>query len=844
MDSLLSVHSPRRLPEPLLGLAELAIDLAWSWNHGGDRLWQGIDAELWERTGNPWAILQLVSHRRLEQLADDPQFLGWLGEELKARQDARMGSAWYTSLANSEPLDRVAYFSMEFGLSEALPLYSGGLGVLAGDTLKTASDLGVPLIGIGLLYQRGYFRQAISATNEQLEYYPYNPPSMLPVRPLRDPSGEWVHITIPLPGRELIVRGWQVQVGRVPLCLLDTNDPANSPRDRGITGELYGGDHETRLMQELVLGIGGWLLLEALGEGKNISVCHLNEGHAAFASVAHAGALAKRLGISYEAALTAVRAGTLFTTHTPVEAAFDRFPRELVEEYLQPVADFYGIPINSLLELGKESDSNSSFNMAWMALRTAGSINGVSRLHARVSRHLFATLFPRLPVPEVPVGVVTNGVHTPTWDSPEADRLWTECCGKERWRQELAGVEENVSRHDDEAIWSMRAANRRRLVEQALVREHQARLQKGDGIAAKLRPAYALDSDTLTLGFARRFTAYKRPSLLLTDPGRLSRLLKDPFKPVQLIVAGKAHPKDDEGKRLIQQWLEFLESQESGGRVVFLEDYDLAVASELVRGVDLWINTPRRPWEASGTSGMKVLVNGGLNISELDGWWAEAYQPDIGWSIGDGQEHPNEEENDRREADAMYQLLETRIIPEFYQRDECGIPRQWVARIRTSMSRLTPMYSTNRMLREYIDAYYHPMAKNFALRVADGGSGALRVNEMVERLYEYWPRLRLGEPQYQSTDVDELEVHVQVFLGGLETDEVEIELYAEPLVRGDAPELITANVVDPLVGTTAGYTYKARFATGRQISDYVLRARPSGKYCLWPLECPLILWQK
>ncbi|MGH7057876.1 MAG: alpha-glucan family phosphorylase, partial [Acetobacteraceae bacterium] len=424
------VRAPRPLPAPLRGLAELALDLAWSWNHGANALWQEIDPALWERTANPWLILQAVSRRRLETLALDPEFVARLERLLAERRNKLAQRTWFEDQPASA-LSQAAYFSMEFGIGEALPIYSGGLGVLAGDMLKTASDLGVPMVGVGLLYQRGYFRQAISAVGDQLEYFPYNDPATLPIAPLRDANGEWVHLRLPLPGRMLALRAWQAWVGRVKLYLLDSNDPGNAPADRGITGELYGGDLENRLMQEIILGIGGWRLLEILGLGARINLCHLNEGHAAFAALAHAAAFASRHETDFETALTAVRAGTLFTTHTPVDAAFDRFPEALISAYLAPYARGFGVSLERVLELGADpgSEHRGNFNMAALAVRTCGGTNGVSRSHSKVSRRLFAPLFDGIPVSEVPVGAVTNGVHVPSWDSPASDRLWTGACG-------------------------------------------------------------------------------------------------------------------------------------------------------------------------------------------------------------------------------------------------------------------------------------------------------------------------------------------------------------------------------------------------------------------------------
>ena len=838
-------HAPRPLPEPLRPLVELALDLAWSWNHGGDPLWQRIAPELWASSGNPWLILQTVSRRRLETLALDPEFLELLHEHLATRRRMLARPAWYADTTRA-PLSLVAYFSMEFGISEALPLYSGGLGVLAGDVLKTASDLGVPMVGIGILYQQGYFRQAISAEGEQLEYFPYNDPATLPIVPLRDAGGEWVRLRLPLPGRTLVLRAWQARIGRVKLYLLDSNDPANSPRDRGITGELYGGDLENRLTQEIILGLGGWQLLETLGLGQEVAVCHLNEGHAAFAALAHAASLALRINADFEAALTAVRAGTLFTTHTPVAAAFDRYPVSLISEYLAPYARAFGVTTERILALGAETgaERHEVFNMAWLALRTSGAVNGVSQLHARVSRHLFAPLFPRIPPAEVPVGAITNGVHTPTWDSPEADRLWSSACGQERWRGDLEGVGEAVSGLADETIWQLRAANRKQLVAELSARITQSRRQRGESAARAGAPQRLLDPDALTIAFARRFTAYKRPTLLLTDPERLIRLVSNPERPVQIVIAGKAHPRDAEGRRMIRQWMDFVHLPEVQGRVVFVEDYDMAIAARLVQGVDVWLNTPRRPWEASGTSGMKVLVNGGLHLSELDGWWAEAFSEAVGWRIGDGLEHPDVAEYDLQDAEALYAILETQVVPEFYDRDSHGIPRRWVARMRASMSSLTPRYSSNRMLREYVENYYHPMAENFARRAATGGALARQVNGWRERIASNWGKLRIEAPRFVVDDAARVTVEVHAYLDDMGPEEVAVELYADPLVRGGVPGRVVLERREALVGTAAGYRYAATFQPDRPLEDYTLRVRPTHADVLWPLECPEVLWQR
>ena len=620
----------------------------------------------------------------------------------------------------SSPLRTVAYFSMEYMLSEALPIYSGGLGNVAGDQLKAASDLGVPVVGIGLLYQQGYFRQEIDSYGGQQVLYPVNEPGQLPIRPVRTSDGELLRMPMRLPGWKIWIRAWEVQVGRTRLYLLDTNDPANPPNISAITSELYGGGPELRLKQEVLLGIIGWRFLRTLGIAAD--VCHLNEGHAAFAVLERARECMEDTGRSFHEALAITRAGNVFTTHTAVDAGFDRFSPELIRQYLPFYAqEILSISVNDLLALGRRNpdDESEPFNMAYLAIRGSGSINGVSRLHGQVSRRLFQPLFPHFPAAEVPIGHVTNGIHVPTWDGAEADRLWTELCGQGRWRGDLGNLEGRMRSASDQQIWHMRSAGRAALVEYA-----RQRLTRQEATYAasplQLQQAEAvLSRRTLTLGFARRFATYKRPTLLLHDRDRLARILTNPQRPVQLVLAGKAHPNDGAGQALIREWTSFARSPQMRSHVVFLSDYDMLLAQRLVEGVDVWINTPRRPWEACGTSGMKVLVNGGLNLSVLDGWWAESYSHNVGWAIGDGQEHGDDPAWDRADAEALYAVLENEVIPEFYKRDEQGIPRSWVARIRESMAVLTPAFSANRAVRQYTEERVH--SRGHGICCARGG---------------------------------------------------------------------------------------------------------------------------
>ncbi|HXV78865.1 MAG TPA: alpha-glucan family phosphorylase, partial [Candidatus Binatia bacterium] len=695
-------------------LVELALDLRWSWNHAADELWQQLSPALWESTHNPWVILQTESRERFQTMLRDREFKKRLDTLVQERRHALAASSWFRENFLQAPLTTVAYFSMEFMLSEALPIYSGGLGNVSGDQLKSASDLGVPVVGVGLLYQQGYFRQVIDRDGAQQALFPYNDPGQLPVTPLREPNGEWLRLELAFPGYSIWLRAWQAQVGRTRLYLLDSNDPANFPVHRGITSELYGGGTELRLQQELILGIGGWRLLRALGVKPE--VCHLNEGHAAFAVLERARDYMDETNQSFDVALTVTRVGNLFTSHTPVAAGFDRFPIELIERYLCGYSEQrLRIPLDALLALGRQDANNrvEPFNMAYLAVRGSGAVNGVSRLHGKISRRIFQPLFPRWPQTEIPIHYVTNGVHMPSWDSAEADEFWTTCCGKDRWMGTTESLEEAIRCASDSRLWQLRTAGRKSLV--AYVRTRLSLQLSASGTSPEDLSVVQkiFDSDTLTLGFARRFATYKRPNLLLHDPERLLRLLTNPGYPVQLVIAGKAHPADQAGQLMIQEWTRFIRRTQTRKHVAFLGDYDALMAERLVQGVDLWINTPRRPWEASGTSGMKVLVNGGLNLSELDGWWAEAYAPEVGWAIGDGQEHGDDPLWDAAEAEALYTLLEQEVVPEFYRRDERGIPTAWVARIRESMARLTPFFSANRTVREYTEKHYIPAAEAY-----------------------------------------------------------------------------------------------------------------------------------
>ncbi|HVP66926.1 MAG TPA: alpha-glucan family phosphorylase [Anaeromyxobacteraceae bacterium] len=831
----------RPLPSGLEVLSELALDLRWTWSHGGDAVWRAVDPDAWERTQNPWVMLQGTADARLEALSRDPAFRAELARLVADRERDRGARTWFARQHGGAALGAIAYFSMEFGLGAALPLYAGGLGILAGDFLKGGSDLGVPLVGVGLLYQEGYFHQMIDGEGRQQETYPYNDPGSLPLRPARRPDGSWLRVSLALPGRELSLRVWLATVGAVPLLLLDTNDPRNGPFDRGIAAKLYGDGPETRLLQEIVLGVGGWRALRAMGFDPD--VCHLNEGHAAFAPLARAAEVAERLGVGFDEALWATRAGNVFTTHTPVAAGFDAFAPPLVHKYFRgPLLGAVAPGPERLLALGRRDTSRAAepLSMAHLAMRTCGLANGVSHLHGEVSRGIFKDLYPGWPIAEVPVGHVTNGVHVPSWDSRAADGLWTEACGKERWLGAPEGLARAIEAVPDAELWTFRGTGRQELVRYARSRLATQFGQRGADPEEVARARHVLDPNALTLGFARRFAAYKRPNLLLADPARLSRLLSLPGRPVQIVVAGKAHPADEEGKRLLEAWVAFVREPSMRTRAVVLEDYDIAIAQKLVEGVDVWINTPRRPFEACGTSGMKLLVNGGLNLSERDGWWAEAFEPGVGWAIGDGAEHADPGW-DRAEAGELYRILEEEVVPAFYDRDSLGVPRGFVARMRASMARLTPRFSTNRMLGEYLERLYLPAAEGYRRRVAGGAALARELAAWSAAMAESWQEVRFGEVRVADGEGG-LRVEAQVLGGGIPADRLRVELYAEPLRAGEAPVRVPMEWGEEIPGAVNGRICRASAPPGRPASHYTPRIVPFHPEVRVPMEEAHVAW--
>ena len=840
----LAAYTPRSLPESLNGLFQLALDLRWSWHHGTDELWRALDAEIWDTTRNAWLVLNSVSGDRLEELAADPEFQNSYNAQISAHQEFIEADTWYSSECPGDLGEGIAYFCMEYGLSESLPLYSGGLGVLAGDFLKAASDLGVPVMAVGLLYQQGYFRQAISTDGEQLEFYPYNDPTMLPVSPLRDDDGQWVRVVVPFPGRNVRLRAWKAQVGRCELLLLDSNDPRNEPGDRGITSELYTGDPEKRLQQEMVLGIGGWRLLKQLG--RQPGLCHLNEGHCALALIERAFSWQDECKSDFQTARTATRSNNLFTTHTSVASGFDHFSRPLLSLYLGPWLTGRELDVDQLLAMGTEnsqtgeSSDSPRLNMALLALNMSGRFNGVSRIHQKVTQTIFQPFFPRWPAEDIPADYVTNGIHTPSWDSPESDAIWTRACGKDRWRRPL---QKSCPMTDvtDEALWEMRRLQRTRLVAYLRRRLASQHCEQKPGNNHAAACGLLLDHETLTLGFARRFTEYKRPDLLLKDQQRLLRLLGSRDRPIQIVLAGKAHPYDRPGKEIIRQWKAFSRRPDVEGKVVFIEDYDLGVANQLIQGVDVWLNCPRHPWEACGTSGMKVLVNGGLNLSQYDGWWAEAWNPDVGWAIRPGATFDelsgsNNHNHDLSDRDELFDLLENEVVPCFYKVDSDGIPRKWLQRMRASMDQLTAMYSANRMVREYVEQFYLPMTAKGSQRTRKAAETLL--NEHLE-IKRHWPRLRFNS--FNTCEAPEGQTFtVEVYLDGIDEKRIAVELVAEHSEHG--PRAVAEMAMKhPLSGSAHTYLYECTVPS-RPEGHYTPRLRVHDERLNLPLENPAILW--
>jgi starch phosphorylase len=778
-----------RLPAGIERLRDIAYNLWWSWSPVAHELFVRLDPHLWEAVrGNPIELLARISQERLEALAGDDAFTSHLDSAWTTFQRYMQREGWFSKTFPEAAGSRIAYFSMEYGLHECLPIYSGGLGVLAGDHLKTASDLGLPLVGVGLAYAEGYFRQALNADGWQGERYPINDWHSMPVLPVLDGTGKRLIIHVQYPHGVVYAQLWKVQVGRVPLLLLDSNLEDNAPADRSITGPLYGGDQEFRVRQEIMLGIGGVHALEAVGLSP--TVCHMNEGHSAFLAVERIGRVMRERGVSFTVAAEANSAGNIFTTHTPVPAGNDAFDPTLVRRYLEPYRAALGIGETDLLALGRVEAGNpaSAFSMPVLAMRTADHYNGVSELHGEVSRKMWSGLWPELPVHEIPIDFITNGVHTPSWIASEMGALFTRYLGP-RWSEQLDDEElwERAYEIPDAELWQVHVHRRHRLVQHVRRWLHGSAQRQALGAEEVALADEVLDPQALTIGFARRFATYKRASLLFSDLARVKKLLGDASRPVQLVFAGKAHPQDKGGKELIRTIVHASRDMGLRGHVVFIEDYDMRIARAMVSGVDVWLNTPRRPLEASGTSGMKAAANGALGVSVLDGWFAEAWRDhgaDIGWAIGRGEEY-TDGAGDAREAELLYDLLEREVVPLFYAREGMGqLPRGWIRRMKHAIAKLVPTYNTARMVRQYTSRFYVP-AIRLTHRLTDGDLAAARaLTDWKERVRKAWDGVTIADTRTESTSEvavgEPLRVSVRVHLGALSPDDVAVELYHGP----------------------------------------------------------------
>ena len=789
------------LPEPLKPLRELAYNLWWTWNPEAIELFRRLDLDLWrELKHNPVMMLARMRQERLDRLARDPAYIASLGRVMQSLGYYMKQPTWFSETYGKEPVGTIAYFSAEFGLHESLPIYSGGLGVLAGDHLKSASDLGLPLVGVGLLYRQGYFHQYLTNDGYQFEDYPDLDFSMLPVEQVRTPEGEPLRVYCDVGGHQVGCFVWKVTVGRVALYLLDTNLPENRPEDREITARLYGGDQEMRIRQEIILGIGGVRALTAMGITP--SVCHMNEGHSAFLAIERILNRMQEDKLTFEEAQEVVATATVFTTHTPVPAGIDTFPTPLVTKYMGPYCHALGINEERLLQLGRMNmmDSREPFCMAVLALRLSHLSNGVSQLHGDVSRKMFSAVYPGVPINEVPISAVTNGIHIRSWLSREMAHLFDQYLGPQ-WADDPlnASIWQRVDLIPDAELWRSHERLREMLVAFARRRLRQQMIARGAPPAEVHSAEEVLDPEALTLGFARRFATYKRAVLMFRDAERLKRILLNPERPVQLIIAGKAHPKDEAGKELIKRVVQFAKQPELRHKIVFIEDYDMLVARSLVWGVDVWINTPTKLHEASGTSGMKVPPNGGINMSVLDGWWPEAFDGTNGWAIGDRRIYGNQDYQDHMEAESFYELLEKEIVPMFYDRGADGLPRRWIAMMKASMRTCCPVFNTNRMVREYTERFYLPAARRWERFRQDGYRITREVASWRSKMQQKWDEVRIEHVEAkippETVVGQELPVTAQIRLGSIKPEEVSVELYYGPL---DARGLITTGNAAPL----------------------------------------------
>lgn len=836
------------LPESLAPIRKLAYNLRWTWDHETRSLFREIDRDLFEELeNNPVQLLNQVSKARLEELASDELFLSKLTKCHRELEAYLTEPKWYQKEGGDSNM-LVAYFCAEFGVSESIPIYSGGLGVLAGDHLKAASDLGLPLVGVGLLYARGYFRQFLTPDGWQQEKYEDYDFYRMPLSLERGPDGQPLLVQVDLPDRVVTCQIWRADVGRVPLYLLDSNVLENLPTDQGITDTLYGGDEEMRIRQEMILGIGGLKALRILGLSP--TVCHMNEGHSAFLSIERIRQFMEKSGCDFRTGRQVTVHGNVFTTHTPVPAGFDLFPPELFQKYLGHYADDLATTYPDILKMGrmKGNGQDDKFNMAVLAMENSNFVNGVSKLHANVSRAMFSSRWPDFPVDEIPIEPITNGVHTATWVSSRMARLFDQYLGKQ-WRYEPNNPEswEKVYEIPDAELWSIRDNQRGDFVRFArrYIRKASERRGMGRGIFGQVESI--LDPRILTIGFARRFATYKRATLMLTDIERLKSLLFHPERPIQIVIAGKSHPRDDGGKSLIQQLVRFIAEGNNRSRIVFLEDYDMRVARAMIQGVDLWLNNPRRPMEASGTSGMKVVANGGLNCSILDGWWDEGYDPKVGWAIGDRVTMQDEGQQDWFDSRTLYHLIENEIAPTFYHRIDGSVPLGWVEMMKHSIAKLAPQFSTARMVQEYCQHAYMPSHQSY-IKLANDTSLAGAALLWRGRIQSAWHKVRVLEVTDNAKATNrmnlDLEVKAKIDLDGLSPEEVRVQVVIGQV--GSNRDLYDTSVADLQHESSEGSVHYYRSVLNCDKPGnrgYTVRVIPHHENVNVMHEIPLARWE-
>lgn len=839
------------LPPKLELLKKIAYNLQWAWNREAIDLFRRMDQDIWDATDhNPVRLLGQIRQDRLETLAEDDSFLAHLNRVAENLENYINEPTWYQKYISNKNQDiKIAYFSAEFGLTECMPNYSGGLGILSGDHLKSASDLGLPLVGIGLLYQEGYFHQYLNPDGWQGELYPENDFYNMPIQLQNAEDGSPLIIEVDFPGRKIFAQIWKVIVGRIDLFLLDTNISLNNEIDRNITDELYGGDIEMRIQQEILLGIGGIRVLATLGI-KPI-VFHMNEGHSAFLALERIRNAMEDSELSFDEAKELTKSGNIFTTHTPVPAGIDRFSPQLMERYFADYFPKLKLSKNDFLALGRRNpvDGAENFSMAILAIKLSEHINGVSKLHAQVSKKMWRDLWQQIPIEEIPIATITNGIHPSSWISKDMASLYDRYLSP-IWRRKTADLADwkRVEQIPAEELWRTHERRRERLV--AIARDRlRKQLERQGALPSELKKAEeVLDPEALTIGFARRFATYKRATLILQDAERLKKILNHKDFPVQIIFAGKAHPKDTPGKEFIRKIIHLGRLDDFRNSIVFLEDYDIELSRYLVQGVDVWLNTPRRPNEASGTSGMKAAVNGVINVSVLDGWWNEAYNPNVGWAIGWGEEYEDTNYQDEIESQTLYNLLVKEIIPLFYDRGRNNIPRKWTDLMKNSMVEMCPIFNSNRMVREYTEKFYSPAMKKYQTLFKNSQKKTRELSAWKTHLFNNWQNIRFiqisedGARQHQVGS--KIDIEAKIALGKLKPEDVSVEIYHgyvdtdDEIVNGLIEVMTCVEKNDEQV-----YTFNGSFpclASG--LYGYTVRIVPKSEYLTYRHETGLILW--